>query len=57
MIVYIFDRYAKLLTSFGATSSGWDGNYNGRPMPSDDYWFLVELPNGKIHRGHFALKR
>ncbi len=57
MIVYIFDRYAKLLASFGAASTGWDGNYNGQQMPSDDYWFLVELPNGKIHRGHFALKR
>lgn len=57
MIVYIFDRYAKLLTSFGATSSGWDGTYNGYQVPSDDYWFLVELPNGEIHRGHFALKR
>jgi len=57
MIVYIFDRFAKLLTSFGASSSGWDGTYNGYQVPSDDYWFLVELPNGETHRGHFALKR
>lgn len=57
MRVYIFDRYAKLLTSFGADSSGWDGNYNGYQAPATDYWFLVEMPNGEVHRGHFALKR
>lgn len=57
MMVYIFNRYGKLLTSLSANASGWDGTYNGRPVPSDDYWFLVELPDGKTHRGHFALKR
>jgi gliding motility-associated-like protein len=23
----------------------------------DDYWYTIELQNGKIIKGHFALKR
>lgn len=56
--VYIFDRYGKLLTSLKPSSPGWDGNYNGKAMPSDDYWFKVEfletLPDGTEKAGEFA---
>lgn len=55
--IYIFDRYGKLLTGFGAESPGWDGKYNGHDMPSTDYWFLVKRIDGREHRGHFAMKR
>ena len=57
MIVYIFDRYGKLITGFGANDPGWDGTLNGYALPSTDYWFLVKRENGKEHRGHFAMKR
>lgn len=57
MKIYVFDRYGKLLTGFGSDSLGWDGYYNGRQMPSTDYWFLVIRENGVEHRGHFAMKR
>ena len=57
MQIYIYDRYGKLLTGFIAGSPGWDGTYNGHPMPSTDYWFVVERANGTVHRGHFAMKR
>ena len=57
MIVYIFDRYGKLITGFGAKDPGWDGSLNGYALPSTDYWFLVKRENGKEHRGHFAMKR
>ena len=55
--IYIFDRYGKLLKQVSATGQGWDGTYNGAPMPSSDYWYLVELADGRSFRGHFALKR
>lgn len=57
MKVYVFDRYGKLLTGFGSSSLGWDGTYNGKPLPSTDYWFLVIRENGAEHRGHFSMKR
>lgn len=55
--VYVFDRYGKLLTGFGSQSLGWDGQYNGKSLPSTDYWFLVVRQNGTEHRGHFSMKR
>lgn len=55
--IFIFDRYGKLLKQLSATSSlGWNGFYNGKKMPSDDYWFSADLGNGKVFSGHFALK-
>ncbi|WP_111684050.1 T9SS type B sorting domain-containing protein [Winogradskyella tangerina] len=57
LLVYVFDRYGKLLNVFNGDQKGWDGTYNGRRMPTSDYWFLVERQNGKSHTGHFTLKR
>ncbi|MBQ3929409.1 MAG: T9SS type B sorting domain-containing protein, partial [Paludibacteraceae bacterium] len=58
-IVQIYDRYHKLLYSAKAIDfNGWDGTYNGHPMPMTDYWFVIineELD--KITSGHFTLKR
>ena len=59
-IVYIFDRYGKLLKTLRHTSSGWDGTYNGQLMPAADYWFLakVEKDGKKFEvKGNFTLKR
>lgn len=55
--IYIFDRYGKLLKQIGTTSPGWDGTYNGRPMPADDYWYSIEFEDGRSAKGHFTLKR
>lgn len=56
--IYIFDRYGKRITTLHPLSKGWDGNYNGKKMPSGDYWFKVERPMiGTIYTGHFTLKR
>jgi gliding motility-associated-like protein len=54
--VKIFDRYGKLLKVM-TNQEGWDGNFNGRQLPSDDYWFVVTRNDGRTHRGHFAMKR
>ena len=55
--VYIFDRYGKLITGFGASHIGWDGTYNGENLPSTDYWFVVVRQNGKEYKGHFSMIR
>ncbi|WP_395634167.1 T9SS type B sorting domain-containing protein, partial [Flavobacterium sp.] len=55
-----FDRYGKLLKQLSASGDGWDGTYNGQPLPSTDYWFTVDYPeNGlmKQFKAHFSLKR
>lgn len=56
-IIYIFDRYGKLLKQLNSKSVGWNGNLNGLPLPSDDYWFQLILYDNQIINGHFSLKR
>lgn len=68
-IVEIYDRYGRRLYeyrtgSFSETANdptawkGWDGNYNGHQMPSDDYWYLITVEEiRKQYSGHFILKR
>ncbi|WP_458629185.1 choice-of-anchor L domain-containing protein [Winogradskyella sp. PC D3.3] len=59
-IVYIFNRYGKLIKQLGSSTQGWDGTYNGYNMPATDYWFLAEIKQGNIAfdvKGHFALRR
>jgi len=56
-VITIFDRFGKVVAIIDPDSRGWDGNYNGRPMPSSGYWFSVVLEDGRNFTGHFALKR
>ena len=59
-VIWIFDRYGKLLKQISTNGPGWDGTYNGRLLPSTDYWFAIDYnENGanKTFRAHFAMKR
>jgi len=61
-VVYIFDRFGKLLKQLSPTGSGWNGTYNGVNLPTSDYWFSVEYNEPidgkrKEFRAHFTLKR
>ncbi|WCO00345.1 T9SS type B sorting domain-containing protein [Psychroserpens ponticola] len=58
-IIYIYDRYGKLLTKLDSSSDGWNGRYNGNLMPANDYWFLAKVRKGSIAfdvKGHFTLR-
>ncbi len=55
-VTQIFDRYGKLIKVLNNHES-WDGTYNGKQLPSDDYWFQITRNDGRIHRGHFAMIR
>ncbi|MNQ39553.1 Microbial collagenase precursor [compost metagenome] len=56
-IIYIFDRYSKLVKQINPNGEGWDGTYIGKSMPADDYWYSVQLEDGRLMKGHFSLKR
>lgn len=56
-VIYIFDRYGKLLQTLSPLSQGWDGLYNGRKLPSSEYWFMAEFQSGFVFKSHFTLKR
>lgn len=40
---------------------GWDGRYQGKALPSSDYWFEAQLTTPKganiIKKGNFSLLR
>ncbi len=56
--IYIFDRYGKLIKTLTPSSNfSWDGTYNGKQLPTSDYWYTIQLKDNKIFKGHFALKR
>ncbi|WP_299278163.1 T9SS type B sorting domain-containing protein [uncultured Psychroserpens sp.] len=55
--ILIFDRYGKLLIELDPLSSGWDGTFNGFDMPTNDYWYVITLEDGRVLKGHFTLKR
>jgi gliding motility-associated-like protein len=56
-IIYIFDRYGKLLKQIVPSSQGWDGTFVGQPLSADDYWYAIKLVDGREVKGHFSLKR
>ncbi len=58
--IYIFDRFGKLIKQLKPMEQGWNGIYNGRLMPSTDYWFTIEYVEDNVPKqfsSHFALKR
>ena len=55
--IFIFDRYGTLLAQIDPDSVGWNGEYQGTPLPASDYWFLATTRDQKQLRGHFSLKR
>lgn len=56
--ISIFDRYGKKLATLNASRRVWDGTYNGKLMPTSDYWFVLKRPSkNEIRTGHFTLKR
>lgn len=56
-VIYIFDRFGKVLSTISPTSDGWDGTYKGKQVDSGDYWFSAQLDNGRVIKGHFSLIR
>ncbi len=63
IVVYIFDRYGKLLAQLD-TNTEWDGALNGKSLPSSDYWFRLEYDEqeagiivARCTRANFSLKR
>ncbi|PID68966.1 MAG: hypothetical protein CR968_00380 [Flavobacteriia bacterium] len=57
LVIHIFDRYGKLIAKVNPQDQGWDGTFNGVPLPATDYWFRIQMENGTEKTGHFTLKR
>jgi len=56
-LIYIFDRFGKVITKIDPAGKGWNGSYRGKLLPESDYWFKVELEDGRTLKGNFSLIR
>ncbi len=59
MEVMVFDRYGRMLAEFKGDQQGWDGLYQGKQLPSGDYWYTIILNDidNREFTGHFTLYR
>jgi gliding motility-associated-like protein len=56
--ITIYDRWGKQLAKYKGSDEGWDGTYNGKAMPTTDYWYEIEVKEiNKTYTGHFTLLR
>jgi len=60
VLIIIYDRYGRVVERMARDTAGWDGNYDGKTLPTGDYWYVVRL-NGELDDrefvGHFTLYR
>ncbi|NJB72582.1 gliding motility-associated-like protein [Saonia flava] len=63
-IVFVFDKFGKLLGQIDENNMEWDGTYNGKQLPSTDYWFKLtyidsegQRVEAKYVENHFSLRR
>lgn len=58
--ILIFNRFGKHLATINP-DSGWNGIYNGEFLPSNDYWFSIDVTDNenltKTYKAHFSLIR
>lgn len=54
----IYDRYGRKVAEL-KEGYFWDGKYEGKELPSGDYWYVVKVDgnNDKEYVGHFTLYR
>ena len=57
IMIFIYDRFGSLLAQLSPDTKGWNGIFNGRPLPESDYWFKAVTISNKEVKGHFSLKR
>lgn len=57
--IVVFDRYGKKVYTgnYEDMKKGWDGTYDGKDLPSGDYWYEITYSSIKPKVGHFTLKR
>ena len=59
LTVDIYDRYGRYIKTL-RSGQVWDGRYEGKEMPSGDYWYILrthEDEDRQEYMGHFTLYR
>lgn len=60
ILIKIYDRYGRVVAEEAIVPNGWDGLYQGKELPTGDYWYVIKLNGERDERefvGHFTLYR
>ncbi len=60
ILIKIYDRYGRVVDEISYNVQGWDGTYDGKELPTGDYWYTIRLNGENDARefvGHFTLYR
>ncbi|QED39067.1 T9SS type B sorting domain-containing protein [Antarcticibacterium arcticum] len=55
--IRIYNRYGSLIKSGNGVGFTWDGTFNGKPLPADDYWYEIFIEDLKLLKGNISLVR
>ena len=61
--INIFNRYGKIIAKVPIDGQGWNGTYQGKTLPPDDYWYSIQLIPADtskptiVKKGNFSLVR
>ncbi len=54
----VYNRWGQVLYSLNGTYDQWDGNYKGKPLPSETYYFFVRItPESPVIQGNVTIVR
>ena len=59
ILIKVYDRYGRVVAEVTAANA-WDGTYDGKELPTGDYWYVIKLNGENDTRefvGHFTLYR
>jgi gliding motility-associated-like protein len=56
-LVQVFDRAGQVVFNAANSSASWDGNYQGLPLPTGVYIYLIRFRDGFIMKGQLTLIR
>ncbi|MBO6212034.1 T9SS type B sorting domain-containing protein [Algoriella sp.] len=56
-VVEIFDRFGKKVKTISqADNFKWDGKIAGKPVPTDNYWYVIKLNDKQTKSGSILIK-
>ena len=57
--VIVMDKNGQIVANFKTSDNigGWDGKFNGNPLPSDSYWYIITYLDGNTTKGVVSIVR
>ncbi len=57
ILIYVYNRWGQIVFNGDVNNYSWNGVYDNKPLPTADYYYVIELGNGIKYNGVVTLKR